>query len=55
MNKIRRILIKTRLNRREKDKAYIIKNLKLSSENNAVSFNEETIKIKLNYKFFLLQ
>jgi hypothetical protein len=55
MKEIRKILIKARLDRRGKDKAYIVKNLKLSSEDNTVSFNEETTEIKLNYKFSLSQ
>jgi hypothetical protein len=55
MKKIRKILIKARLDRRGKDKAYIVKDLELSSEDNAVSSDKETTEIKLNYKFSLLQ
>jgi hypothetical protein len=55
MKEIRRILIKARLDRRGKDKAYIVKDPELSSEDNAVSFNEEITEIKLNYKSLLFQ
>jgi uncharacterized protein YeeX (DUF496 family) len=55
MKKIRRILIKARSDRRRKNKAYIVKNLELSSEDNAVSFNEETTEIKLDYESLLPQ
>jgi hypothetical protein len=55
MKEIRKILIKARSDRREKDKAYVVINLDLSSEDSAVNFNEEIIKIKLNYEFFLFQ
>jgi hypothetical protein len=55
MNKIRRILIKARSDRRGKDKAYAVINLELSSEDSAVSFNEETIETKLDYKSLLFQ
>jgi hypothetical protein len=50
MDKIRRILIKARLDRRGKDKAYTVKDPELSSEDNAVSSNEETTEAKLDYK-----
>jgi hypothetical protein len=53
MKEIRRILIKARLDRREKDKTYIVKNPELNSENNAVSSDEEITEIKLNYKSLL--
>jgi hypothetical protein len=55
MKEIRRILIKARLDRRRKDKAYIAVNLKLSLENNAVSSDEEITETKLNYKSPLFQ
>jgi hypothetical protein len=55
MKEIRRILIKARLDRREKDKIYIVKDPELSSEDNVVSFNEEIIKAKLDYESLLSQ
>jgi hypothetical protein len=48
MKEIRRIFIKARSDRREKDKVYAAKDPKLSLKNNAVSFNEETTEAKLN-------
>jgi hypothetical protein len=54
MKKIRKILIKARSDHRKKNKAYAAINLKLSSEDNAVSSDEKIIKIKLNYKSLLL-
>jgi hypothetical protein len=48
MKEIRRIFIKARSDRRGKDKAYIVKDLELSLEDNAVSFNEETTETKLD-------
>jgi hypothetical protein len=50
MDKIRRILIKARSDRREKDKAYAAINLKLSSEDSAASSDEEITEAKLDYK-----
>jgi hypothetical protein len=55
MNKIRRILIKARSDRREKDKAYAAINLELSSEDNAASSNEEITETKLDYESLLPQ
>jgi hypothetical protein len=55
MNKIRRILIKARSDRRGKNKTYTAKDLKLSSEDNTVSFNEETTETKLDYESSLFQ
>jgi hypothetical protein len=55
MNEIRRILIKARSDRRKKDKAYAVINLKLSSEDSAVNSDKETTEIKLNYKSHLFQ
>jgi hypothetical protein len=53
MKKIRRILIRARLDRRRKDKTYTAKDSELSSEDNVVNFNEETIEAKLNYEFLI--
>jgi hypothetical protein len=55
MNKIRRILIKARLDRRGKNKIYTAKDSELSSEDNTVNFNEETTETKLDYKSLLFQ
>jgi hypothetical protein len=55
MDKIRRILIKARSDRRRKNKAYAAINLKLSSENSAANSNEEITEAKLNYKSLLFQ
>jgi hypothetical protein len=48
MKEIRRIFIKARSDRREKNKAYAAKDSELNSENNAVNSNEETTEAKLN-------
>jgi hypothetical protein len=55
MKEIRRILIKAWSDRREKDKAYAVVDPELSSEDNAVSSDEEITEIKLNYESLLSQ
>jgi hypothetical protein len=55
MDKIRKILIKARSDRRGKDKAYTAIDLELSSEDSTVSFNEEIIGAKLEYESSLPQ
>jgi hypothetical protein len=55
MKEIRKILIKARSDRREKNKAYAVINPELSSEDSAVSSDEEITETKLDYKSLLPQ